>query len=109
MAVMLVVRVLTAKVHVVTLRLAPVIPSQVAIAQFPSVKAATEAVIEILSKGYEKKDTDVSLPFYLAQGIPDIVIFDPATNRVSHFHDGQTDEHNSPIQLTFACGCRATV
>src|ERR1051326_8218965 len=27
-----------------------------------------EAVIEILSKGYEKKDTEVSLPFYLAQG-----------------------------------------
>src|SRR4051812_47378322 len=28
-----------------------------------------EAVIEILSKGYEKKDTEVSLPFYLEQGI----------------------------------------
>jgi len=24
-----------------------------------------DAVIEILSKGYEKKDTEVSLPFYL--------------------------------------------
>jgi len=35
----------------VTVRLAPVIPSQVAIAQFPSVKAATEAVIEILNTG----------------------------------------------------------
>lgn len=33
------------------------------------------AVIEILSKGYEKKDTEVSLPFYIAQGIPDIVPF----------------------------------
>jgi D-lactate dehydrogenase (cytochrome) len=35
----------------VTVRLAPVIPSQVAIAQFPSVKKATEAVIEILNTG----------------------------------------------------------
>jgi len=35
----------------VTVRLAPVIPSQVAIAQFPSAKAATEAVIEILNTG----------------------------------------------------------
>jgi D-lactate dehydrogenase (cytochrome) len=35
----------------VTIRLAPVIPSQVAIAQFPSIKQATEAVIEILNTG----------------------------------------------------------
>ncbi len=68
-----------------------------------------EAVIEILSKGYEKKDTEVSLPFYLAQGIRDIVIFDPSTNRVSHYHNGQVDEYSSPTPLTFACGCRATV
>jgi Uma2 family endonuclease len=68
-----------------------------------------DAVIEILSKGYEKKDTEVSLPFYLAQGIPDIVIFDPATNHVSHYHHGQTDLHASPIAITFACGCRATI
>jgi len=46
-------------------------------------------VIEILSKGYEKKDTEVSLPFYLTQDIPDIVLFDPATNQVSHYHDGK--------------------
>ncbi len=68
-----------------------------------------EAVIEILSKGYEKKDTEISLPFYLTQGIRDIVIFDPTTNRVHHYHDGQTDEYSSPVSLTFACGCRATL
>lgn len=65
-------------------------------------------VIEIISKGYEKKDTEVSLPFYLAQGLADIVIFDPATNRVTHYHDGKSDTHDTPIDLTFACGCRAT-
>jgi Uma2 family endonuclease len=68
-----------------------------------------EVVIEILSKGYEKKDTEVSLPFYLTQGIRDIVIVDPATNHVSHYHNGQADEYSSPTQLTFACGCRATL
>ena len=68
-----------------------------------------EAVIEILSKGYEKKDTEISLPFYLAQGIADIVIFDPATNKVSHYHNGQVDEYDSPVELIFVCGCRATV
>ena len=68
-----------------------------------------EAVIEILSKGYEKKDTEVSLPFYLAQAIPDIVLFDPATNRLSHYHDGKREEHSSPVQLALRCGCRVTV
>ena len=67
-----------------------------------------EVVIEIISKGYEKKDLEISLPFYLAQGIPDIVIFDPATNRITHYHQGRTDIYNSPQELIFACGCRAT-
>ena len=66
-------------------------------------------VIEIISKGYEKKDTEVSLPFYLDQGLADIVIFDPATNTVTHYHGGKSDIHNSPIHLTFACGCRTTI
>ena len=68
-----------------------------------------EVVIEIISKGYEKKDTEISLPFYLSYNIPDIVLFDPETNNVSHYHNGQKDEYDSPVELTFACGCRATI
>ena len=68
-----------------------------------------EAVIEIISKGYEKKDLEVSLPFYLSQGIADIVIFDPATNLVSHYRQGVLTEYDSPVELSFACGCKATV
>ena len=68
-----------------------------------------EAVIEILSKGYEKKDTEISLPFYLKHKIADIVLFDPATNKVSHYLEGRLEEHDSPVELTFACGCHATI
>lgn len=68
-----------------------------------------DAVIEILSKGYEKKDTEISLPFYLSWNIPDIVLFDPEKNCVSHYHNGQTDEYDSPVELTFQCGCRTTI
>ena len=68
-----------------------------------------EAVIEVISKGYEKKDLEVSLPFYLSQGIADIVIFDPATNLVSHYRQGVLTEYDSPVELSFACGCKATV
>ena len=74
-----------------------------------AVTTLPEAVIEIISSDYEKKDTEISLPFYLAQAIPDIVIFNPETNRVAHYHGGQTDERDSPVELTFACGCRVTV
>jgi len=68
-----------------------------------------EVVIEIISKGYEKKDWEVSLPFYQLWNIPDIVIFDPSNGKVSHYHGGQTDEYASPVELTFACGCRTTI
>ncbi len=68
-----------------------------------------QAVIEILSKGYEKKDLEISLPFYLSQGIPDIVIFDPTTDVVSHYRNGQATEYASPVELAFACGCCAIV
>ena len=67
------------------------------------------AVIEIISKGYEKKDMEISLPFYLKQKIADIVIFDPATNRVLHYREGELSERESPAELTFVCGCRLTV
>lgn len=36
---------------VVTIRLAPVLPTTVALANFPDVKKATEAVAEILNQG----------------------------------------------------------
>ena len=68
-----------------------------------------EAVIEILNKGYEKKDNEVSLPFYLSWHIPYIALFNPESNRVSHYHDGQVDEYDSQVELTFACGCPATI
>lgn len=68
-----------------------------------------EAVIEILSKGYERKDTEISLPFYLSFKIPDIVIFDPETGRVSHYHDDRLDEYESPVDIVFRCGCQATI
>ncbi|HLJ57929.1 MAG TPA: Uma2 family endonuclease [Chthonomonadaceae bacterium] len=67
-----------------------------------------DAVIEVLSKGYEKKDTEVSLPFYLEQGIADIIVIDPATGRVTHHRRGEIREYQSPAELTLQCGCLLT-
>ena len=37
--------------HIVTIRLAPLLPTTVAVVQFPDVRKATEAVIEIVNAG----------------------------------------------------------
>lgn len=68
-----------------------------------------EAVIEIISKGYEAKDTVIGVPFYLSQGIRDIVLYDPETNITTHITPDGSTEYTSPADLTFACGYRATV
>ena len=52
--------------------------------QESAVTLLPEAVIEIISKGYEAKDMLVSIPFYLSQNVKDIIVFNPYTNRVTH-------------------------
>ena len=68
-----------------------------------------EAVIEILSKGYEAKDLQVGVPFYLAQGINDVIVLDPYTLKVLHFQRGERHELTSPIEIQLQCGCLVTV
>ena len=104
---------LTANSHEVTVRLAPVIPSQVAIAQFPSVKAATEVVIEILNTGvnirrfYHLLQTQSShitltlIPSSLPSrpghtGIPEAVI---TASRILHERDGASVLSKGSIDL----------
>ena len=36
------------------------------------------AVIEVLSKNYEKKDLEIGIPFYISQGIKDVVVLQSA-------------------------------
>ena len=74
-----------------------------------TITAVPDAVIEIISKGYEKKDWEVSVPFYLQQGIKDVVVFDPFMQQVTHFQDGERKDYPSPVALTLACGCTCTV
>ncbi len=78
--------------------------------QDTAVTLLPEAVIEIISAGYEAKDLEVGVPFYLRMGIRDVVVLDPATGQVRHFRPNQPEAvYASPVALTFACGCVATV
>ena len=68
-----------------------------------------EAVIEILSKGYEAKDLEIAPRFYLSQGVNDVVVFDPYTLVVLHVRKDQANRMVSPVEIEFECGCRCTV
>ncbi len=69
------------------------------------------AVVEVLSKDYEYKDLVLSPPFYLENGVKDVLIFDPRTGVVLH-HRPDWDVPQaltSPVQLVLECGCEITV
>lgn len=68
-----------------------------------------EAVIEVISKGYEAKDLEIAPHFYLSQGVKDVVVFDPYTLLVLHVRRDQVVRQVSPVTLDLECGCRCTV
>lgn len=78
----------------------------------PDVDGALEilpvAVVEIVSAGYEAKDR-IGLPFYLDQGIADVVVYDPRTREVIHATPAGQVLHTAPVDLTFSCGCAVTI
>ena len=68
-----------------------------------------EAVLEVLSKDYEKKDTEIGAPFYLQQGVKDVILFDPRTGEVIHRRQDRNEVHQSPVTIKLECGCQITV
>jgi Uma2 family endonuclease len=75
-------------------------------------EATTEipnAVIEIVSKGYEAKDLQFGLPFYRSQSVADVVVYDPATLVILHATTAGTNRLTAPCQLILECGCRCQI
>jgi len=70
-----------------------------------AIRQVPEAVIEVISKKYEAKDLEISPPVYLANGVHDVIVFNPYTMEVSHFHAGDTILLTSPVRIEMACGC----
>lgn len=64
-----------------------------------------EAVIEVLSPGYEAKDLDLGVSFYLSQGVKDVLVFDPRSLSVVHARVDATVRHASPQSFALTCGC----
>lgn len=74
-----------------------------------AIKQVPEAVIEVISKNYEAKDLEISPPVYLANGVKDVVVFNPYTMEVFHFRNGEKREMISPVEIELECGCRCVV
>jgi Uma2 family endonuclease len=68
-----------------------------------------EAVVEILSKGYESKDLRIGVPFYLSHGVKDVIVLDPETANVWCFDTAGEREFVSPASISLHCGCTVTV
>jgi len=64
-----------------------------------------EAVVEVVSKGFEAKDLEFAPSFYLSQGVKDVLVFDPSTLLVLHVTPNGASRHTSPVHVALACGC----
>lgn len=64
-----------------------------------------EAVVEVVSKGFEAKDLELAPSFYLSQGVKDVLVFDPSTLLVLQVTARGARRHTSPVHLALACGC----
>ncbi|MCW1967773.1 MAG: Uma2 family endonuclease [Anaerolineae bacterium] len=74
-----------------------------------ALRTIPEAVIEVVSKGYEIKDLEMNPLFYLSHGVKDVVVFNPSTQGVSHFRRNKRNYYTSPFTIKLECGCTVTV
>jgi Uma2 family endonuclease len=70
-----------------------------------AIEVVPEAVVEVISPGFEQKDLVLNPPFYLAQGVKDVLVFDPATLKIVHFALQGKTEPVAPVQVNLQCGC----
>ena len=68
-----------------------------------------EAVVEILSPGGAKKDLQVGPPFYLSQGVKDVIVVDPEGGEARHFRRDGERKVPPGATIRLECGCELTV
>ncbi len=74
-----------------------------------ALRVVPEAVVEIISEGYEDKDLKLAPGFYLGQGVKDVLIFHPVTLEVWHHRRDGVIGFTSPKTFALECGCEITV
>ena len=74
-----------------------------------AIRLIPEAVIEVISKGFDYKDLEIGPNFYLAQGVKDVIVCNPYTLVVLHVRRDGAAHHVSPVEVRLECGCSVTV
>ena len=77
--------------------------------QDTAVTLVPEAVIEIISEGYEAKDLEINPNFYLSQGVKDVIVHDPQTGFTFHARRDKRKRYTSTQTFRLECGCEVTV
>jgi len=72
--------------------------------QEDAITLVPEAVIEVVSKGYEAKDLEIGPHFYLSQGVKDVLVFDPSTLFVLHARRDGSKRMVSQVEIDLECG-----
>ena len=73
-----------------------------------AVTLVPEAVIEVVSRGSERKDFDLNPPFYLSHGVKDVVVVDPYSGTVIHHRREEVRRLQTPVDIRLECGCLVT-
>jgi Uma2 family endonuclease len=74
-----------------------------------ALRVVPEAVVEIISEGYEDKDLLLAPDFYLQHGVKNVLILHPGTLEVWHHRHGSHKGFVSPHVFMLECGCEITV
>jgi Uma2 family endonuclease len=77
--------------------------------QDQAVTLLPEAVIEIISEGYEAKDLEINPSFYLSQGIKDVIVYDPQTKFIFHARKDGRKNYTSSQTFRLECGYEVAV
>lgn len=68
-----------------------------------------DAIVEIVSSGFEKKDLETGAPFYISQGVKEVVVVNPVDSAVHHFTKVGCKVFPLPITIKLLMGCEFDV
>lgn len=67
------------------------------------------AVVEVVSRGYERKDLDSGPSLYLSNGVRDVLVVQPELGETRHFRRDGVRVVRQGVQVALEMGCAVTV
>jgi Uma2 family endonuclease len=77
--------------------------------RFPDGSLKAPDVAVFCQEPAELDEAEIGPPFYLSQGVKDVLVFDPVSGAITHHRQGQKTQLQSPIDVVLECGCVVTI